>query len=142
MWRCLPDRLPGGTVTLRRIIQRARAESASSSPSRSTGGLGSVGVGGGIDRQAVESPPASDGGSTTADVGTPLPDDDAEMLTDEPELATRSRSNPDRYCGDCAEFDYVRTEDGFQPYCGFFDEPMDDMAPCEHWEPRSGAEGR
>ncbi len=39
----------------------------------------------------------------------------------------------DRYCGNCAAFEYVRTEDGIQPYCGVHDEVMDDMDPCEEW---------
>ena len=129
---------PGGTVTLRRIIQRARAESASggSSPSKASG-MGSVGIGGGIDRNPVETPPASDGGATENDIRTPMPSDDAEMVPNASEARGAAGSNPDRYCGNCADFDYVRTDDGFEPYCGFHDELMDDMDPCEHWDPNS-----
>jgi hypothetical protein len=128
---------PGGTVTLQRIIERARAESSrsSSSTAPSSTGLGSVGIGGGIDRNPVESTPASDGGATGADIRTPTPSDDAEMLPNESDAV--EKSNPDRYCGNCADFDYVRTDDGFQPYCGYYDELMDDMNPCEHWEPNA-----
>jgi len=124
---------PGGTVTLQRIFQAARESSSSSSSSRpSASGLGSVGVGGGIDRNPVESTAASDGGSTDTDIRTPGPTHDAEVMS-----AGGDQSEPDRYCGNCADFDYRRTEDGFQPYCGYFDELMDDMDPCEHWEPNS-----
>ena len=129
---------PGGTVTLQRIIQRARAES-----SRSVGGtpatssLGSVGIGGGIDRDAVESTPASDGGATENDIRTPMPDDDAEVVPNASEPASGRRTNPDPYCGNCTDFDYVRTDEGFQPYCAYHDELMDDMNPCDHWEPNA-----
>jgi hypothetical protein len=41
----------------------------------------------------------------------------------------------DRYCGNCAHFEYVRTEQGMQPYCAAHDEVMDDMDPCRAWEP-------
>ena len=128
---------PGGTVTLQRIIERARAESSRSTGSTpSSSGLGSVGIGGGIDRNPVETPPASDGGATDTDIRTPTPADDAEMLPNQSDLDAAD-SNPDRYCGNCADFDYVRTDDGFSPYCGYYDEVMDDMNPCEHWEPNA-----
>jgi hypothetical protein len=43
----------------------------------------------------------------------------------------------DTYCGNCAHFEYVRTENGIQPYCGVAEELMGDMEPCEEWTPRS-----
>ena len=42
----------------------------------------------------------------------------------------------DRYCGSCAQFQYVRTDNGIQPYCAHHDELMDDMESCDSWEPR------
>ena len=42
----------------------------------------------------------------------------------------------DSYCGSCAHFQYVRTENGMQPYCGYHDEVMDDMDACSEWTPR------
>jgi len=51
--------------------------------------------------------------------------------------AAAARDGPgDTYCGNCAEFDYVRTDDGMRPYCGHYDELMDDMDACEQWTPR------
>ncbi len=41
----------------------------------------------------------------------------------------------DRYCGNCEHFQYVRTDEGMQPYCGFYGEEMDDMEACEEWSP-------
>ena len=48
-----------------------------------------------------------------------------------------ARDGPgDAYCGNCAKFDYVRTDDGMRPYCGHYDELMDDMDACDQWTPR------
>ena len=66
--------------------------------------------------------PVSDGGSAAAG-------HDAEFL-DEPSPDPRG----DVYCGNCAHFNYVRTNDGMKPYCGFHGEVMDDMEACEEWE--------
>ena len=41
----------------------------------------------------------------------------------------------DRYCGNCVSFEYVRTDEGIQPYCGAHDEVMGDMDPCDQWTP-------
>jgi cytochrome c biogenesis protein CcdA len=51
----------------------------------------------------------------------------------------RAASGPDRdsYCGSCAHFEYVQTDRGMQPYCGFHDEVMDDMEACDDYSPRT-----
>lgn len=74
---------------------------------------------------------SSDGGATDTDIRSPM-DDDGEVLTDPTPRATPPT---DRYCGNCAHFEYVRTNEGIQPYCGQHDELMDDMDACEVWEP-------
>ena len=43
----------------------------------------------------------------------------------------------DAYCGNCAHFEYVRTDEGIRPYCGAHEELMDDMDPCRQWKSRS-----
>jgi hypothetical protein len=43
----------------------------------------------------------------------------------------------DAYCGNCRYFEYVRTNEGMQPRCGYYGEMMDDMDACEEWEPNS-----
>jgi hypothetical protein len=76
---------------------------------------------------------SSDGGATTQDVRSPLDGGDgsgAEFLDEADEPA------PDAYCGNCAHFDYVRTEAGIRPYCGHHDELMDDMDACDSWTDR------
>lgn len=141
---------PGGTVTLSRIVGAARSPrpeptrpggSPGSTPSG--GSLGGIGVLGGIDRDTVietedgsddglvvggsePDAPASDGGTATDDITSPGGDRSAALA-----------ANPDRYCGNCDHFDYDRTDRGFEPYCGFHDERMDDMTPCEQWEPNA-----
>jgi hypothetical protein len=84
----------------------------------------------------------SDGGSAEADISSPLdeagPEGPSSPAT--PESAPDSpaaRDGPgDTYCGNCAKFDYVRTDDGMRPYCGHYDELMDDMEACDSWTPR------
>ena len=93
----------------------------------------------------------SDGGSAEADLSSPLdapsePDAAADPTAPNgpdgpgagsPTTGAAARDGPgDTYCGNCAEFDYVRTDDGMRPYCGHYDEVMDDMEACEQWSPR------
>jgi len=93
------------------------------------------------DRSSRSTPAASDGGSTTQDVTSPIDDaastdtypvdgHDAEVLENEP---TQSPSQADRYCGNCEHFDYVQTNQGIQPHCEYHNEQMDDMEACDTW---------
>lgn len=83
---------------------------------------------------------ASDGGTATnADIRTPMdesatPDEGVEVVSDEPPAV-----EPDRYCGNCTHFDYHRGDDAMDPYCGLYDETMNDMEACEWWESNKGA---
>ncbi|MFC7240282.1 hypothetical protein ACFQS4_19155 [Saliphagus sp. GCM10025317] len=141
---------PGGmlemNVTRRNQTKVVEVES-------SKGGLGGIGFLGGtpdgeVETQTAEkngpSTPgnpasaASDGGSTTQDIRSPLDDgasaDATEsdgVIVDGPTAADPT----DRYCGNCQHFQYVRTSNGMTPYCGRFDETMDDMDACEEWTP-------
>ena len=58
--------------------------------------------------------------------------DDAEFLDDGPSAPIN-----DQYCGNCAYFRYVRTDDGLAPYCGLHSEAMDDMDACDEWTPNT-----
>jgi cytochrome c biogenesis protein CcdA len=71
----------------------------------------------------------SDGGTASDDITSPLDDADAP---DQPRQRTT-----DAYCGNCKHFEYVRTNDGMQPRCGYYGRTMDDMDACEQWEPNS-----
>jgi hypothetical protein len=135
---------PGGTVTMEfsRGGHTRTLEVAASDASKAREALGGVAVFGDVDDPdgeqtpsgsgggagAGSASPASDGGATTADVSTPGGDDGELIGEDRPD------SVADRYCGNCRHFDYVRTEDGIQPYCGFHAEEMDDVEACPDWE--------
>ncbi len=80
----------------------------------------------------------SDGGSTTQDISSPIEahagdGHDAEIV-DAP--TAEPPTNPtDRYCGNCSQFEYVRTSSGMVPYCTHHESKMDDMDACEDWTP-------
>jgi cytochrome c biogenesis protein CcdA len=93
---------------------------------RSTGPkTGAAGSGAGPSAGAT-SGAASDGGAAASDIRS---FDDDRIDRDGP---------GDPYCGNCQHFEYVRTERGMQPYCGFHGQQMSDMDPCEEWTSRGG----
>ncbi|RLM59566.1 ribonuclease BN [Halobellus sp. Atlit-31R] len=67
--------------------------------------------------------------------GPQSPRDDGTATASGP--GTPGTTPGDTYCGNCAHFEYVRTDSGIQPYCGAHDELMEEMDPCEEWTPRS-----
>ncbi|WP_313692761.1 DUF7139 domain-containing protein [Halorarum halobium] len=106
-----------------RNVQHLREEGGSASGSRS----------GGADRSgptaattAPDSPSSGPSGPTAGGTAGSAGGDSAG----------RSRNAGDAYCGSCGHFQYVRTENGMQPYCGLHDDLMDDMEACEEWNPR------
>ncbi|WEL21392.1 hypothetical protein [Halorhabdus sp. BNX81] len=76
---------------------------------------------------------ASDGGSTTIDASA----DDSEFIE-----SASVRGQPDRYCGNCEQFNYVRTDDGLEPYCSHHGRYLDDMDACDAWASNSRDELR
>ncbi|MEF8842499.1 MAG: hypothetical protein V5A62_12890 [Haloarculaceae archaeon] len=122
---------PGGTVKLEVTKQgRTRVVEVSNEGLRNRlSGIGLLGStpDGETPTQTASSTsdpaPVSDGGSAATG------GHDAEFL-DEPSPDPRG----DVYCGNCAHFKYVRTNEGMEPYCGFHGEVMDDMDACEQWE--------
>ena len=99
---------------------------------------------------ATESPPTTDSTPSASSATTPdrsgAAADGVDQISPKasrgPTDGAPSRSDDsgeasiDRYCGSCAQFKYVRTDTGIQPYCAHHDELMDDMESCESWEPR------
>ncbi|USZ68931.1 hypothetical protein NGM10_04140 [Halorussus salilacus] len=71
--------------------------------------------------------PTSDGGTAANDIRSPLDDADAP--------ARPRQGTTDAYCGNCQHFDYVRTNEGMKPRCGYYGRVMDDMDACDEWEP-------
>ena len=121
-------------------------DSRSSGESRSTSGSGGSGgtlsSGGGTHQ-------VSDGGSAAERITSPLDGGAASPGTgsggsgaggsgvDGSGPSGSPRDGPgDTYCGNCAKFDYARTDEGMQPYCRKYEEVMDDMDACDAWTPR------
>jgi hypothetical protein len=138
---------PGGTVTL--TVQRGgetktvevAAQDAAAAREALSGG-GGIGFGGVDAAETVPTQTGSSGSASASDGGTTT---DSTISSQSPHaevMAQESTSEPsdvtDRYCGNCEHFEYVRTEDGIQPYCGAHDELMDDMEACDQWSARAG----
>ncbi len=86
-------------------------------------------------RQTAVAGRASDGGTTPERITSP----GTGPSTSGSPAGTQANGedDTDRYCGTCSYFEYNRTDDGIQPYCGFHDELMDDMDPCDQWRPNT-----
>ena len=138
---------PGGTVTLSvtkdgetHTVEVPAGNVESAREALTSGSFGGVGVFGGVEdpdeqtrantAQPDPSPgPAaasvSDGGAASQEITSPL------------DSGAGAGVGPDEYCGNCTHFDYADTGEGMQPYCGLYDEEMDDMEACEWWEPNN-----
>jgi len=156
---------PGGTVTME-LVRRGETKVIEVERGLSgLGGIGFLGSTPEPEVETsaapTPSPATSDGGTGAEVIESPLDDggggdgvDTAGASGREAERAGRSDSRPapgeraslanrdpgsdvqDTYCGSCRHFEYVQTNAGMQPYCGFHDELMDDMEACEEWTPR------
>jgi cytochrome c biogenesis protein CcdA len=81
--------------------------------------------------------PASDGAGSLQTRDRPTGDQNLAPPSDEVQTAVEQRGRPDSYCGNCAHFEYVRSDGEITPYCGFHGDLMDDMDACDQWEPNS-----
>ena len=143
---------PGGTVRME--VTKKGETRVVEVPRSSLGGLGGVGLLGNTPdgevetqtnggnattdarRTATPAPAhASDGGSAASDIRSPLDDDD-DGGAGSGAAKPNDAGVADTYCGNCAHFEYVRTGEGIQPYCGYHDELMDDMEACAAWTSR------
>ena len=142
---------PGGTA---RVNVTRTSETRYVPVERSSGsGGGAGGVGffgdtpdGGVATQTGGPGTASDGGTDSESITSPLDESNPQASSGGPEPTSASTATStngpgttagDVYCGNCAHFEYVRTDEGIQPYCGAHEELMDDMDPCREWESRS-----
>lgn len=84
--------------------------------------------------------PAGDG---AGDVETPsiaqtqAPEQPPAAASADVQQAVEERGSPDRYCGNCSHFEYVRADGEIMPYCGLHDELMEDMEACQQWDGNS-----
>jgi len=76
-------------------------------------------------------PPAGDGAGDVATAGGG--EHVAAAASADLEQAVQERGSPDRYCGNCSQFEYVRADGEITPYCGLHDELLKNMDACEEW---------
>ncbi len=135
---------PDGEVETQ--TNRDRASGGGSSPSStsvSDGGSTTADLSSPLDGSTTSSTPSPPDGSTTSSTTSSPETAPASGSTESrpsrgnDRAAASARDGPgDSYCGNCARFDYVRTDDGIRPYCKQYDELMDDMDACDEWVPR------
>lgn len=154
---------PGGTarVNVTRKSETRYVPVEQSNRSTRGGGIGFFGStpDGNVKTQTAGPGAASDGGTASESISSPLDESGpqsagatSQTATDRDSGAGPSNTNRaggrsqaagpdwaagDVYCGNCAHFEYVRTDRGIQPYCGAHEELMDDMDPCQQWESRA-----
>jgi len=116
----------------------AARTAGSTEPTRSSSTGSTPGPTGGTGREASSNGRSASTGGPRGDSSTgPSRGGSSSGSAGRPAGGTGSGSAPaDRYCGSCEHFQYVRTEQGMQPYCGLDDELMDSMDACEEWTPR------
>jgi len=147
---------PGGTVTMEvtrqgetKVIEVDRATArggvglggSTSGPTPTVGAQVSDGGAEDNDIREVASVSSSSGDADgTASPQSPSTPSNGDATGAETWKSTAATDAPtdaaDRYCGNCEHFEYVRTERGIQPYCGFHDGVMADMDACEDWTGR------
>lgn len=139
---------PGGTARLEITEEGNVRLITPDAGDRSFPGLGSIGLfgtdpAGTVPTQTndtTQSDPADSDDSIviaepTSDGGTATVDDPA--LEDRTRKAARQRRRPDAYCGNCKHFEYVTADGELTPYCGLYDDLMDDMDACDEWSANS-----
>ncbi len=147
---------PGGTVSLTVSKGSAAAKAVEAvqtefqNASQALGGLGGIGTFGGVETGTEDLGPTpsatsvSDGGSAAdAEIVAPEPDGPTQPqgpggngggMSDAEVVGEDEPVEPDRYCGNCAHFDYEQDGSGMHPYCDLYDERMGDMEACQWWE--------
>lgn len=141
---------PGGTVSLQvgtdgptiRAVEAVQTEfqNAGRAISSGLGGIGTFGD----ETQTTDLGPqphrqgsVSDGGkSADAEIVEPEPSGPTAptQTGDDAEVMGEPKIEPDKYCGNCTHFDYDTPAERMDPYCGLYDEPMDDMEACKWWK--------
>lgn len=102
------------------VPTQTRAQSSTQQASRSDGG-----------RSRPQPRTPSEGGQPASDGSGAITDD--ALVDDEILEATQNRGQPDRYCGNCEHFEYVRSDGEIVPYCALDERVMDDMDACQEW---------
>jgi len=111
-------------------VGRSRADTGAAASAASDGGASSSDITPLAERQQPESTSGIDR------VGPSAERPAVESPAASEQETARSQSPGDSYCGSCSHFQYVRTDQGMQPYCGLHDDLMEDMEACDDWRPR------
>ncbi|WP_435146478.1 DUF7139 domain-containing protein [Halobaculum sp. P14] len=82
------------------------------------------------------SPPTTDSPQSPSGPSASSPAAGGDSASEQRGGAAKPKNTGDAYCGSCGHFQYVRTENGMQPYCALHDDLMDDMEACDEWTPR------
>jgi hypothetical protein len=93
--------------------------------------------GSGATNRPAQPTPAGDGAGAVQTDTRGQPGADPAAADTDVRQAVEERGSPDRYCGNCAHFEYVRADGDIAPYCGLHDELMEDMDACAEWDPNS-----
>ena len=64
----------------------------------------------------------------------PATTSDGGVVDDEITRPTPEEPTNDQYCGNCRFFEYDEQADELRPYCGYHDQPLQDMEACPAWE--------
>ncbi|WP_363467444.1 DUF7139 domain-containing protein [Halogeometricum borinquense] len=127
----------GGTPDGDTETQTARQSQTEQSGTVSDGGTDAASItspqGSGTQSQSRSRSPQSPSGPQSQSSPSPQPQSQSRRSRSQSERGSSDQTAGDTYCGNCAHFDYVRTDDGIQPYCGYHEELMDDMDPCDEW---------
>ena len=68
-----------------------------------------------------------------------ITNEQVEVETQETQKQTRGESfTGDRYCGNCAFYDYVANKNGNKPYCAFHGKELRDLEACSEYEVKEG----
>ena len=136
---------PGGTARLA-VTDEGIVRIVSSEGSMSGIGLFGSNPDGDVDTQTNRSDPNAPD-ETELPAQTPAGDGvgtvDSQTVADpatadaDIERAVAERGRPDRYCGNCTHFEYVRVDGEITPYCGHHDQLLEDMDACEQWQSNS-----
>ncbi|MFB6284773.1 MAG: hypothetical protein ABEK59_12740 [Halobacteria archaeon] len=63
-----------------------------------------------------------------------ITNEQVEVETDDKPGKRGENFTGDRYCGNCAFYDYVKTKDGNKPYCAFHGNELRDLEACSEYE--------
>lgn len=154
---------PGGTVSLTvsngsaaaKAVEAVQTEFQNASKALSSG-LGGIGTFGGVDTGTEDLGPTPNMAASRSDGGKAMEAEITEAGTTDSSGSSGPKSSgpgqarpsdegvevvgrppdvePDKYCGNCGHFDYVPDGSNMKPYCGLYEERMDDMEACDWWE--------